>query len=53
MEGEPVRRHISDAAFNYNKPVNDFFLAIRIDANTTEMFRHGIWCAKRHCKADT
>lgn len=46
MEGEPVRRHVSDAVLNYNKPVYGLFLAIRIDTNTAETFRHGIWYAK-------
>lgn len=26
MEGEPVRRHVSDAVLNYNKPVYGLFL---------------------------
>lgn len=50
MEGEPVRRHVSDAVLNYNKPVYGLFLAIRIDTNTAEAFRHGIWYAKGDVK---
>lgn len=50
MEGEPVRRHVSDAVMNYNKPVYGLFLAIRIDTNTAETFRHGIWYAKGDVK---
>lgn len=50
MDGEPVRRHVSDAVLNYNKPVYGLFLAIRIDTNTAETFRHGIWYAKGDVK---
>ncbi|MDD6081432.1 MAG: AlwI family type II restriction endonuclease [Oscillospiraceae bacterium] len=50
MEGEPVRRHVSDAVLNYNKPVYGLFLAIRIGTNTAETFRHGIWYAKGDVK---
>ena len=50
MEGEPVRRHVSDAVLNYNKPVYGLFLAIRIDTNTAETFRHGIWYTKGDVK---
>ena len=46
MEGEPVRRHVSDAVLHYNKPVYGLFIAIRIDTNTAETFRNGIWYAK-------
>lgn len=46
MEGEPVRRHVSDAVLKYNKPVYGLFIAIRIDTNTAETFRHGVWYAK-------
>ena len=46
MEGEPVRRHVSDAVLAYNKPVYGMFIAIRIDTNTAETFRHGVWYAK-------
>lgn len=50
MEGEPVRRHVSDAVLKYDKPVYGLFLAIRIDTNTAETFRHGIWYAKGDVK---
>ena len=50
MEGEPVRRHVSDAVLKYDKPVYGLFLAIRIDTNTAETFRHGIWYAKGDIK---
>lgn len=46
MEGEPVRRHISDAILKYDKPVYGMFIAIKIDTNTAETFRHGIWYTK-------
>lgn len=46
MEGEPVRRHVSDAVLEYDKPVYGMFIAIRIDTNTAETFRHGVWYAK-------
>ena len=50
MEGEPVRRHVSDAVLKYDKPVYGLFLAVRIDTNTAETFRHGIWYAKGDVK---
>ena len=43
MEGEPVRRHVSDAMSKYDKPVLGMFVAVRIDTNTAETFRHGVW----------
>jgi len=46
MEGEPVRRHVSDAVLKYPKPVYGLFIAVRIDTNTAETFRHGVWYAK-------
>lgn len=46
MEGEPVRRHVSDAVLKYTKPVYGMFIAVRIDTNTAETFRHGVWYAK-------
>lgn len=46
MEGEPVRRHVSDAVLKYDKPVYGMFIAVRIDTNTAETFRHGLWYAK-------
>lgn len=50
MEGEPVRRHVSDAVLRYDKPVYGLFIAIRIDTNTAETFRHGVWYAKDDVK---
>lgn len=50
MEGEPVRRHVSDAVLRYDKPVYGLFIAVRIDTNTAETFRHGIWYAKGDAK---
>lgn len=50
MEGEPVRRHVSDAVLQYDKPVYGMFIAVRIDTNTTETFRHGVWYAKGDVK---
>ena len=50
MEGEPVRRHASDAVLNYDKPVYGLFIAIRIDTNTAETFKHGVWYAKGDVK---
>ncbi len=46
MEGEPVRRHVSDAVLNYDKPVYGMFIAVQIDTNTAETFRHGVWYAR-------
>lgn len=46
MEGEPVRRHVSDAVLQYKKPVYGIFIARSIDNNTAETFRNGIWYAK-------
>ena len=46
-EGEPVRRHVADVAEKYakekNKPVYGLFIANRIDSNTAETFRIGVW----------
>ncbi len=50
MEGEPVRRHVSDAVLKYSKPVYGLFVAVKIDTNTAETFRHGIWYAKGDMK---
>ena len=46
MEGEPVRRHVSDAVLNYQKPVYGMFIPVKIDTNTAETFRHGVWYAQ-------
>lgn len=50
MEGEPVRRHVSDAIDSSNCPAYGLFVAIKIDTNTAETFRHGIWYDKRDNK---
>ena len=50
MEGEPVRRHVSDAVLKYGKPVYGMFIAVHIDTNTAETFRHGVWYAKDDIK---
>ncbi len=50
MEGEPVRRHVSDAVLKYGKPVYGMFIAVHIDTNTAETFRHGVWYAKGDIK---
>lgn len=50
MEGEPVRRHVSDAVLKYDKPVYGMFIAVRIDTNTAETFRHGVWYTKGDVK---
>ncbi|WP_202943490.1 AlwI family type II restriction endonuclease [Geobacter metallireducens] len=45
-EGEPVRRHVADEVVRYaaqNKPVYGLFLAKKIDSNTAETFRIGVW----------
>lgn len=47
MEGEPVRRHVADYVEKYSdKPVIGIFLANRIDSNTAETFRIGVWYAQ-------
>lgn len=43
MEGEPVRRHVADLMQQYDKPVVGLFIANRIDSNTAETFRIGVW----------
>ena len=42
-EGEPVRRHVADQARQCEKPVYGLFVARRLDPNTVETFRHGVW----------
>lgn len=46
-EGEPVRRHVADIACDYmeqyGKPTYGLFIANRIDTNTAETFRIGVW----------
>lgn len=46
MEGEPVRRHVADLMQQYNKPVYGLFIANKIDSNTAETFRIGVWYTK-------
>lgn len=50
MEGEPVRRHVSNAILKYDKPVYGLFIAVKIDTNTAETFRHGVWYSKGDIK---
>lgn len=50
MEGEPVRRHVSDAIDNSSCPVYGLFIARKIDTNTAETFRHGVWYDKQDNK---
>ena len=41
---------VSDAVLKYDKPVYGMFIAVRIDTNTAETFRHGIWYARGDVK---
>ncbi len=50
MEGEPVRRHVSDAMDTASCPVYGLFVATKIDTNTAETFRHGVWYDKENSK---
>lgn len=43
MEGEPVRRHVADLVMESDKPVYGIFVANKIDSNTAETFRIGVW----------
>jgi len=43
MEGEPVRRHVADLVMESSKPVYGVFIANKIDSNTAETFRIGVW----------
>lgn len=43
MEGEPVRRHVADLVMANEKPVYGVFIANKIDSNTAETFRIGVW----------
>lgn len=53
MEGEPVRRHVSDAVLRWApKSVYGLFIAVKIDTNTAETFRHGIWYTKQDKKQE-
>ena len=44
-EGEPVRRHVAEVLEHFDgvKPVYGIFIARRIDTNTAETFRIGVW----------
>lgn len=43
-EGEPVRRHVADLVQRHpHLPVYGLFLANKIDSNTAETFRIGVW----------
>jgi len=46
-EGEPVRRHVAnivaDTTSHYGKPIFGLFIANKIDSNTAETFRIGVW----------
>lgn len=43
-EGEPVRRHVADLVSKYpGKSVYGLFMANKIDSNTAETFRIGVW----------
>ena len=52
MEGEPVRRHVADLVEKYHKPVLGLFIANRVDTNTAETFRSGVWYAKGDARMD-
>jgi len=52
MEGEPVRRHVADLMMQYNKPVYGLFIANRIDSNTAETFRIGVWYSRNDERMD-
>lgn len=47
-EGEPVRRHVAEVLEKFDgvKPVYGLFIARRIDTNTAETFRIGVWYKK-------
>lgn len=50
MEGEPVRRHVSDHAIKTGKPAYGLFIANNINTNTAETFRNGTWYTKDDVK---
>lgn len=47
MEGEPVRRHVADIVMGKTKPVYGVFIANKIDSNTAETFRIGVWYTQK------
>ena len=53
MEGEPVRRHVSDAVLKYDKPVYGMFIAVRIDTNTAETVQTRRLVCEGRCEAAT
>lgn len=50
MEGEPVRRHVSDHVIKTGKPAYGLFIANNINTNTAETFRNGTWYTKDDVK---
>ena len=50
MEGEPVRRHVSDVGLQLGKPTYGLFVANHIDTNTAETFRGGTWYTREDVK---
>jgi hypothetical protein len=52
MEGEPVRRHVADLMQQYDKPVYGLFIANRVDSNTAETFRMGVWYTREDKRLD-
>ena len=53
MEGEPVRRHVANLIAEYpGKKIHGLFVANRIDTNTAETFRNGIWYFRDDAKVD-
>lgn len=52
MEGEPVRRHVADLMQQYEKPVYGLFIANRVNSNTAETFRIGVWYTRNDERLD-
>lgn len=52
MEGEPVRRHVADLMQQNHKPVYGLFIANRVDSNTAETFRIGVWYTRDDNRLD-
>ena len=50
MVNKPYEVRGSDAVLKYDKPVYGMFIAVKIDTNTAETFRHGIWYARGDLK---
>lgn len=54
-EGEPVRRHVAQALEQYaqtGKRVYGLFVARKVDTNTAETFRIGVWYLKGDVRVD-